>query len=88
MKAYNASGSFRAGKKDQKFSVEVVAKDKDEAIERVFSNFGSRHRVSRRFILIDEVNEIDPSNSTSPSVQAHFGSTGKKISNNSGTEEE
>jgi len=88
MKAYNASGSFRAGKNDQKFSVDVVAKDKEEAMERVFSNFGSRHRVSRRFILIDEVNEIDPLNSRAPSVQAHFGSTGKKISNNSGTEEE
>jgi large subunit ribosomal protein LX len=73
MKAFRARGTFRAGNKDQDFSVDIVAKDKDDAIERVFSNFGSRHRASRRFVFIDEVKKIDASESSAPVVQAYFG---------------
>ena len=41
-------------------------------MERVLSNFGSRHRVSRRFVIVDDIYEIDPSKSTAPRVVAHF----------------
>ena len=88
MKAFLASGSFRAGKRDQAFTVDIVAENKDEAMERVFSNFGSRHRTSRRFILVDAISEIAPSESTAPVVVAHFGPS-KGISRSpSKTEEE
>jgi len=73
MKAFRVSGKFRSGKTDQPFSVDIVAKDDEDAIERIMSNFGSRHRVSRRFVKIDDVKAIDPSESTSPVVNAHFG---------------
>ena len=73
MKAFRAHGSYRAGKRDQPFSVDVVATDEDEAMERVLSTFGSRHRVRRRFILVDGITEIDPAVSSAPVVQAHFG---------------
>ena len=73
MKAFRATGSFRAGKRDQPYSVDVVAVNKEDAMERVLSNFGSRHRVSRRFVIIDDISEIDPSSSTAPRVVAHFG---------------
>ena len=73
MKAFRASGTFRTGRRDQPFCVDIVATNQEEAIERVMSNFGSRHRVRRRFVLVDDVSEIDPSSSTSPSVVAHFG---------------
>jgi|TARA_B100002019_G_scaffold249111_1_gene228315 ribosomal protein L20A (L18A) len=76
MKAFRATGSFRAGKRDQPYSVDVVAANKDDAVEQVLSNFGSRHRVSRRFVVIDDMSEIDPSESTAPRVVAHFGDTG------------
>ena len=59
MKAFRATGSFRAGKRNQPYSVDVVAANKDDAMELVLSNFGSRHRVTRRFVMIDELNEID-----------------------------
>ena len=75
MKAFRAHGSYRAGKKDQPFSVDVVATDEDDAMERILSTFGSRHRVTRRFILVDGIAEIDPEVSTAPVVQAHFGIT-------------
>ena len=78
MKAFRATGSFRAGKRDQPYSVDVVAANKDDAVEQVLSNFGSRHRVSRRFVVIDDMSEIDPSESTAPRVVAHFGDTGSR----------
>ncbi len=72
MKAYRATGSFRAGKADQPFTVDIVAKDKGDAEERLLSNFGSRHRVKRRFVNIDKIVKIAPEDSTSPVVVAHF----------------
>lgn len=76
MKAFRAHGSYRAGKKDQPFSVDLVATDEEDAMERLLSTFGSRHRVIRRFILVDGIEEIDPGVSSAPVVQAHFGTSG------------
>jgi len=87
MKAFRATGSFRAGKRVQPYSVDVVAANKDDAMERVLSNFGSRHRVTRRFVVIDDLSEIDPSESTAPRVIAHFGTSDHRR-NEPKTEEE
>ena len=87
MKAFRAHGSYRAGKKDQPFSVDVVATDEDDAMERILSTFGSRHRVTRRFILVDGIAEIDPAVSSAPVVQAHFGVSGNQPSTPKSEEE-
>ncbi len=87
MKAFRATGSYRAGKRNQPYSVDLVATNKDDAMERVLSNFGSRHRVTRRFVVIDDISEIDPSESRSPTVVAHFG-TSNHIGSQTETEEE
>jgi len=87
MKAFRAHGSYRAGKRDQPFSVDVVASDEDAAMEWVLSAFGSRHRVTRRFILVGGIEEIDPAISSAPVVQAHFGTSGQAVSTTK-TEEE
>lgn len=87
MKAFRATGSFRAGKRDQPYSVDVVGVNKEDAMERVLSNFGSRHRVSRRFVKIDDISEIDPSKSTAPRVVAHFGISGSKKAQQKSEEE-
>ena len=86
MKAFD-TGSFRAGKRDQPYSVDVVGVNKEDAMERVLSNFGSRHRVSRRFVKIDDISEIDPSKSTAPRVVAHFGISGSKKAQQKSEEE-
>ena len=80
MKAFRAHGSYRAGKRDQPFSVDLVATDEDDAMERLLSTFGSRHRVKRRFILVEGIAEIDPAASSAPVVQAHFGVSGNPSS--------
>ncbi len=72
MKAYRAQGTFRAGKNDQPFSIDLVALDEEDARHRVLSNFGSRHRVPRRFVNIQSLEAIDPTESNSPIVIAHF----------------
>ena len=69
-------GSYRAEKRrNQPFSVDIVATDEDGATEKILSTFGSKHRVTRRFILVDNITEINPADSTAPTVVAHFGST-------------
>ncbi len=72
MKAFRATGTFRSGKRDQPYTLDVVAEDEVEAKERIFSNFGSRHGTPRRFIVIDSLESINPSKSTAPVVVAHF----------------
>ena len=48
MKAYRVVGSFRQGKKDQEFSMDLVAEDEAGVKEKIMSNFGSRHGAKRR----------------------------------------
>lgn len=72
MKAYRAAGTFRNGRTDQDFTLDVVAADEDEAQHRVYSFFGSRHGTPRRFVKMSSLEEIDPSSSTEPRVVAHF----------------
>ena len=72
MKAFRTIGTFRAGKRNQPFTLDVVAADEDGAMEKVLSNFGSRHGVPRRFVIIDSINGIKPEESTEPSVVSHF----------------
>ena len=75
MKAYRAIGSFRARKRQQDFSHDLVALNEDDARHRIYSNFGSRHGVPRRFVSIDSLEEISPSESNAPIVVAHFRDT-------------
>ena len=75
MKAYRAIGTFRNGRANQNYTLDVVAADQEEAEHLVYSNFGSRHGTSRRFINIDSLSEIDPTNSTEPRVIAYFRDT-------------
>ena len=56
----------------EEFSIDIIAADDDDAWHRIYSNFGSRHGVPRRFINVDSLVEIDPSDSTAPVVVAHF----------------
>lgn len=72
MKAYRTTGTFRSGKHDQPYTLDVVASSEDEVRELVYSNFGSRHGVKRRFVKIDGISEIDPSDSQEAKVIAHF----------------
>ena len=55
MKAYRAKGTFRNGKHDQPYTLDIVASDDEDAKHRIYSNFGSRHNTPRRFVLIESL---------------------------------
>ena len=72
MQAYRVVGRFPNGRVIQPFTSDIVAEDEDDARHRVLSSMGSRHRVSRRFIEIESISEIDPTDSAAAAVIAHF----------------
>ena len=59
-KVWRAVGKYRKNKRTFTFTKELIAPKESHAKERIFSDFGSRHRVKRRDIEISEVIEIKP----------------------------
>ena len=72
MQAYRIDGVVRQGKTDQDFCLDLVAENEDQVREKVYSNFGSRHGAKRRYITINSITSIDPSESSAPVVVSHF----------------
>jgi large subunit ribosomal protein LX len=68
MKGYRAAGSFKDNNKTQRFSIEIAAEDADKAKEKVLSTLGSRHKLKRWEIKLDEVSEIAVEEITDPVV--------------------
>lgn len=61
MKIFRIKGSFRMGKSKQDwqhFEKELLDEDKDSATEKMKSLLGSKHRVKRTNITIEDVEEI------------------------------
>ncbi len=63
MKAFRVKGKFIMGKSImsknwQRFTKEVASLNEEEAKERVYSDLGSKHRVKRRNIKVEEIEEI------------------------------
>lgn len=60
-KAYRVSGVFKTrGGRTQDFSKEVLCESKKAAEEKTFSDIGSRHRVKRRDMRINEITKLKP----------------------------
>jgi len=62
MEVYKVMGKFRMSKKKgewQRFSKEVIGESEQEAIERIYSLFGSKHRVKRTNISIYDTQKLD-----------------------------
>ncbi len=57
MPEYEVNGSFEPGGEERDFTQMVEAENEDVARERTYANLGSRHRLKRTQIEIDEVNE-------------------------------
>ena len=58
MKAFRVTGTFRMGRMVQNFTKEIACERKDEATELILSDLGSRHKVKRYDITIEEIKEI------------------------------
>ena len=75
MQAFRATGTFPNGRVVQAFTKDVVAADEVDARHRVYSFFGSRHGTNRRFVKIESVTEIEPTQSTEAAVISAFRDT-------------
>ncbi len=70
MKAFRIKGLYSPkGKEWFKFTKDVVAENEEMAKDKTYSLLGSKYGIKRRLIKIDEVAEIDPSESSDPTVQ-------------------
>ncbi len=70
MKAYRATGSFKTGKfTSQKFSIEVAAENEAGVTEKIQSDLGSRHKLNRKMITIDEILLLKSEDITNPVVK-------------------
>ena len=72
-KVYKVEGKFQMGKTMQPFSVELLAMKPDNAEEKVYSDFGSKHKVKRNKIFIEKVEEIPASEAEDPMVKYILG---------------
>lgn len=70
MKIYRIKGWFRQGLFTQKFTRELAVASKEQALEKVYSEFGSRHKIKRNQINIEEVVELKPEEIKDPAVLA------------------
>ena len=70
MNAYRAVGALKTEKFSwQKFSLELAADDEAQVTEQVYSNLGSRHKLKRQQIRIDEITLLDKDSITDITVQ-------------------
>lgn len=55
---YRVTGRMRIGMQWQRFSLELLASKPNEAIEKAYSDLGSRHKLKRSMIKIEDVREV------------------------------
>jgi large subunit ribosomal protein LX len=59
-KIWRATGAYRKKKRNFRFTKELLAEKEAHVREKILSELGSRHRVKRREIEIEEIKEIKP----------------------------
>ncbi len=69
VKIFRVEGRFRMGDEFNKFVKEIRAVKKEHAIEKIYSELGSKHKVKRFHIIIERVKEIRPEEVKDPIVR-------------------
>lgn len=69
VKVYLIKGVFERNGKREEFRKEYRAVKKEDALELVYSEIGSKHRVKRNKIWIESVEEIKPEEARDPVVK-------------------
>lgn len=78
MKIYRITGSFMMGETYQEFTKEIIGKGKIEALERLYSDLGSKHKVKRRNIKLKKMTEIKIDKVENPLVKYQAGAKDAK----------
>jgi large subunit ribosomal protein LX len=69
-KIYRIKGSFVMGSETQVFTKELRAINEEDIYEKIYSIFGSKHRIKRNQIKIDSIEEIAEDDVEDPIVKA------------------
>ncbi|RLF52800.1 MAG: 50S ribosomal protein L18a [Thermoplasmata archaeon] len=69
MKVYRVAGKFLMGEIWQTFRKEIIGNSEEEAKERIYSILGSRHKVKRRMIKIESIEEIQKNEISDPVIK-------------------
>ena len=59
-KIWRASGEYTKNKRKFRFTRELLGEKEAHVREKIHSELGSRHRVRRKYIVINEVKELKP----------------------------
>jgi ribosomal protein L20A (L18A) len=70
---YRIVGNFKKMKKSQKFTKEVLVPNKQQAKEHILSILGSKYRLKRREITIENIEEIPADKVTDPIIKQLIG---------------
>jgi len=68
-KVYRVRGKFLMGGHMQPFALEMISMNPSDVRERVYSEFGSKHRVKRNRIVVESVEEIAVAAASDPTVK-------------------
>ena len=66
MKVFRVTGEIKKPNLKTTFNKELVADKQEHAVEKVYAELGSRHRVKRSHIRIDKVEEVSPDQIENP----------------------
>lgn len=66
MKVFRVTGEIRKPNLESSFKKEVVAVKLEHAVEKVYAELGSKHRVKRFQIKIAKVEEVPPEDIENP----------------------
>lgn len=69
MKVFRVIGEIRKPNLETPFKKEVVAIKREHAVEKVYAELGSRHRVKRFQIKILKVEEVSPEDIENPMLK-------------------
>jgi len=69
-KIYRIKGRFVMGDETQIFTKELKSTNEENAFEKIYSEFGSKHGINRNQINIEEIKEITADEVVDPLIKA------------------
>lgn len=69
-KIYRVKGTLLDSDKAKPFTREMKATKEEDIKEKLYSEFGSKHRLNRNEIIFNEIEEISPEEVTDPIVES------------------
>lgn len=69
-KVFKIQGKFMMGQGLKHFTKELKAVSEDDIKEKIYSEFGSKHRIGRNKIFIEEIKEISEEEAQDPMIKA------------------